>query len=112
MKPIIIKVEEKQGKIELTEKELQEYVEQAYNQGWADGYESGKSFTYPVSPWNPSPSIPQTPVYPYTPFVYCESTDKVTLNSNSTATTSSISKDETQAVISADAIKKSTKKKK
>lgn len=97
MKPIIIKVEEKQGKIELTEEELQEYIEQAYNQGWTDGYESGKAFTYPVSPWNPSPS---TPISPYT--IWCGTSTRDSL------ATIKGEGESTQAVI----VKKKTTKKK
>jgi len=53
---IIVYKEPKNGKIELTTKELEEYLEKARQEGYAEGYSNGcnsRPFTYP-SPYTPT----------------------------------------------------------
>lgn len=59
MKPIIIiKETNKDGKFELTEKELRELVEQAYNQGFEDGKERNQAVINPTWREQPIKTIP------------------------------------------------------
>lgn len=67
---LVVYKEPKNGKIELTTKELEEYLEKAKQEGYSEGYAKGYSdgnqtpITYPpTSPTNPS--YPNYPYYPY-----------------------------------------------
>ena len=48
MKPIVIYLDKHDDEIKLTRKEFEEYINKAYDQGYACGYAEGKKyFTYP-----------------------------------------------------------------
>ena len=47
MKPIVIYPSEKSDKVTLTKKEFEDYLQQAYNSGYNDGYN-----TYKVNWWH------------------------------------------------------------
>ena len=46
MKPIIIYLDKHNAEIKLTKKEFEEYINKAYDQGYAYGYSEGKKY-YP-----------------------------------------------------------------
>ena len=76
MKPIVIYPKDNGDKIILTKKEFEEYLEQAYNAGHADGYAAGKTFNWWSTPITTQPNITwtsktsTTPNNPYT--ITCE----------------------------------------
>ena len=48
MKPIVIYLDKHDDEIKLTRKEFEEYINKAYDQGYACGYADGKKYsTYP-----------------------------------------------------------------
>lgn len=49
MKPIVIYLDKHDDEIKLTRKEFEEYIDKAYDQGYACGYEEGKK--YSSYPW-------------------------------------------------------------
>ena len=49
MKPIVIYLDKHDDEIKLTRKEFEEYINKAYDQGYACGYAEGKK--YSPSPW-------------------------------------------------------------
>lgn len=49
MKPIVIYLDKHDDEIKLTRKEFEEYINKAYDQGYACGYAEGKK--YSLYPW-------------------------------------------------------------
>jgi hypothetical protein len=77
-KPIVVyQSKNKEGKIVLTPAEFEKYLEEAYNQGHADGYSEGfkdgnrpsiTSPSLPVTPSDPWRTNPLNPDIPYSPY--------------------------------------------
>lgn len=57
MKPIVIYLDRRDGKIELTRKEFEDYINEAYQQGYDCGYAEGKKYY----PWWGTGGITCTP---------------------------------------------------
>ena len=55
MKPIVIYLDRRDGKVELTRKEFEDYINRAYQQGYDCGYAEGKKNYW--SPWYGNGSI-------------------------------------------------------
>ena len=81
MKPIVIYLDRRDGKIELTRKEFEDYINKAYQQGYDCGYAEGKKYywtpylTCTNSDSNAPITINPTPhVSPFTydPQITCE----------------------------------------
>lgn len=51
MSRVIVIEKNKDGKIELTKDELQKMLDDAYNQGYADGKKKYDTITYPSQSW-------------------------------------------------------------
>ena len=53
MKPIVIYLNKSNDKIQLTQKEFEDYITQAYNQGYSCGYAEGRKnhywYNYPIA---------------------------------------------------------------
>ena len=66
---IIIYKEFKDDKAEFTKEELEKLLEQArkegYDEGYAKGCSDGKVYTLPPITYPTSPTIPNSPTYPY-----------------------------------------------
>ena len=50
MKPIVIYPNSKDNKITLTKEEFEDYLKQAYDTGYSDGYAAGKSMNWINTP--------------------------------------------------------------
>lgn len=71
MKPIVIYLDRRDGKIELTRKEFEDYINKAYQQGYDCGYAEWKKnywspYIYTNSGSNTPITINSTPVSPFT----------------------------------------------
>ena len=67
MKPIVIYPTNKDDKIHLTKQEFEDYLKQAYDSGYADGYSAGRATVNQW--WNTPITVPTT-----TPIVTWEKT--------------------------------------
>ena len=68
MKPIVIYLDKHEDEIKLTRKEFEEYINKAYDQGYACGYAEGKK-SYPWWQYNGS-TITTTNTFPQPKEVY------------------------------------------
>ncbi len=81
MKPfIIVKNTDAEGEIHFTQEEIRKIIEEAYNQGYSDGYTAnGNQKIY-----NPNTSDPCPSHYiPYAPQTWCNSKDNTTADNKS-----------------------------
>lgn len=75
MKPIVIYLDRRDGKIELTRKEFEDYINKAYQQGYDCGYAEGKKnywtpyITYSSNSNTPTP-VTINPSPNVSPFTY------------------------------------------
>lgn len=66
MKPIVIYLDKHDDEIKLTRKEFEEYINKAYDQGYACGYAEGKKYY----PWRGNGTITSTNTIPQPKEVY------------------------------------------
>lgn len=69
MKPIVIYLDRRDGKFELTRKEFEDYINQAYQQGYDCGYAEWKRAYWSPITINPTPSVSP---FTYDPQITCE----------------------------------------
>lgn len=84
----VVYIDRKQDKIEFTKKELEELLEQTYNDGWHDGYNSNYHITYNGN-HNGQTTTPYTDWWKYPSITYATGTTSTTdnLKGNTTTTT-------------------------
>lgn len=58
MKSKFVFIEIKNGKVDLTQEQLEKILEQVYQEGFNDGVNSAPTITTPLAPWPQPPSIP------------------------------------------------------
>ena len=60
MKPVVIYIDKNSSKVTLTKEEFEKYLKDAYDNGYSDGYASGKSnsWNWPTYPTNDPITMP------------------------------------------------------
>ena len=103
MKPIVIYLDKHDDEIKLSRKEFEEYINKAYDQGYACGYAEGKKY-YPW--WYGNSTITSTNVHnqpldiKYTGKEYNPNYTQVTCNTDKNSVTETISNDTVSKIMS------------
>lgn len=70
---IVVYKEIKNGKVELTQEELEELLEKARKEGYNEGYKDGRNTFYRY----PTTTDPSIPTYPVNPIVWSKATSEI-----------------------------------
>lgn len=101
MKPIVIYLDKHDDEIKLSRKEFEEYINKAYDQGYACGYAEGKKY-YPW--WNGgityTSTNPRTLDIKYTGKEYNPDYTQVTCNTDKNSITGTIGNDTVSKIMS------------
>lgn len=101
MKPIIIYLDKHDDEIKLSRKEFEEYINKAYDQGYACGYTEGKKY-YPW--WNSGITYTSNNTQPldikYTGKEYNPNYTQVTCNTDKNSITKTIENDTVSKIMS------------